>query len=154
MILTCWQTHMNFNAEYLNDLLKESEVKAAREYAERCEARRLKHEQFLWSLYEETIAWEQEFTRWIQDTAIYMASERRRRVMDLPAPWNLSTKYRGKFRISTFVTQYRFDAKHFRDAGFTEMPFQRVQQFFAERGIRVENVSDRTKGFGFYVMHQ
>lgn len=136
----------------LRRLLNESKEKAQKEAAERAERKRAQHQAFINELRHATLEWEAEFSAWISETAFNMATVLMTNKMILQAPWGFGQKYGvWRFRISTFVKQYRFDPAHFREAGFEKMPFQRIQDAFAERGIHVADVSDRNKGFGFYV---
>jgi len=138
--------------ENLRRLLNESKERARMEELARVERKRAEHQAFIDALRHDTLAWEAEFSAWIVETAFQMATVHRKDKIVLPAPWEFSEKFHGgRFRVSTFVTQYRFDPAHFHEAGFEKMPFQRIQDSFAERGIHVANVSDRNKGFGFFV---
>jgi hypothetical protein len=137
----------------LRSLLNESKEKAQKEALARAERKRVEHQAFLNELRHATLEWEAEFSAWIGETAFRMATVWMKDKMVLPAPWEFGQKYKiWRFRISTFVKQYRFDPAHFREAGFEKMPFQRIQDAFAERGIHVADVSDRNKGFGFHVL--
>ena len=138
--------------ENLRRLLEETKTKARVEKMAREERRKMERQAFLDALRHDTLAWETEFVAWITDTAFEMATVHMKDTMVLNAPWEFSEKFRGgRFRVSTFVTQYRFDPSFFHAAGFEKMPFTRIQECLAQRGIRVENVSDRKKGFGFFV---
>ena len=106
---------------------------------------------FLKSLLEETTEWEKCFIAFVETKARELAVNSFRRSYNVATPWRFDTKFRDKFRVSTFVTQYKFDKAYFEEIGYTLMPFEKVVAQFASRGITIENISTSSRGYHFWV---
>jgi hypothetical protein len=61
----------------------------------------------------------------------------------------------GNVKISTLVygwrTKHGWDIERFKEIGLSGTPFDQLVEEFRERGIRVRNISDSNKGFGFWL---
>jgi hypothetical protein len=113
-----------------------------------------KYRMFLRALKEDAHAWEIDLTSWLcmkfQVMARFMLTD----TCQVPCMWKLSDKYRGRFRVSTFVNMYRLpDPSVFEDIGYAkgESPFDRVVKTFADKGMTVRNISDTSKGYGMWL---
>ncbi len=109
---------------------------------------------FLKALADDSFAFEITLTDWILSKLHLMSTVMLVDTAAFPFPLKLSDKFRNRFRVSTLVSMYRMtDPTVFEDIGYAkgQSPFQRVKDKFVEKGILVENVSDSSKGVGFWL---
>lgn len=122
--------------------------------ASKIDAEKARRVSFLRALADDARVFENEMIAWITSRLRFMARVMMVETASFPAPWKHSDKFRGRFRVSTFVSMYRMQDPHvFEELGYAEneSPFLRICKSFAEQGIRVADASDPTKGHGFWV---
>ena len=98
-----------------------------------------------------------EFEKWVETEAVDIAG-RGRRHAHRKYPMAFHERQNG-FRISTYVKGFRtaegdFDSSRFQDIGYedpTPTPFSAACAGLAKRGIYVEDVSDPSRGLGFWL---
>lgn len=108
-------------------------------------------------LSEASTAFVTSFQAWVESEAMDMASKGRRQ-SHRKYPHAFHERLHG-FRVSTYVKGFRtadgsFDSSRFQEVGFSEdvgTPFEQARLFLRERGIYVEDVSDPSKGLGFWL---
>lgn len=97
------------------------------------------------------------FQQWVEKEALDMANKGRRQ-SHRKYPLAFHERLNG-FRVSTYVKGFRtstgvFDTSRFSEVGFTEdvpTPFEKARAQLKERGIEVDDVSDPSKGLGFWL---
>ena len=97
------------------------------------------------------------FEKWVEKEALETA-KRGRRQTHRKYPLSFHERVDG-FRVSTYVKGFRtsdggFDPSRFVELGYTPeaaTPFLKACAFLQNRGIVVEDVSDPSKGLGFWL---
>lgn len=97
------------------------------------------------------------FEEWADQQALAIA-KRGRKQAHQKYPVSFHERKDG-FRLSTFVKGFRdssgaFNPSRFLDIGYTSevpTPFEKARISLRERGINVEDVSDPSKGLGFWL---
>jgi hypothetical protein len=99
------------------------------------------------------------FIEWVESKAMELA-HRGKRSGNFKYPLAFNDRFNG-FRLSTYIKGFRtkegtFDASRFKELehGFTDdcsTPFDQVKSILAGRSINIEDISDPTRGLGFWV---
>lgn len=99
-----------------------------------------------------------DFEKWVEAEALTIASRGRRQAW-VKYPLSFHDRFEG-FRVSSFIKGFRnpenggFDPQRYTEIGYTEAvptPYHRVQHDLQDRGINVEDVSDSSRGLGFWL---
>lgn len=99
-----------------------------------------------------------EFEKWVETEALTIASKGKRQAYR-KYPLSFHDRFEG-FRISSFVKGFRnpsdggFDPSRYGEIGYTEdfaTPYHRVRHLLQERGIHIDDVSDSSRGLGFWL---
>jgi transposase len=114
-----------------------------------------KHQEFLNRLQDSCVEFRNELGKQIEERLTSAAYRGKRSVRFETLSFN---RKMGNVKVSTLVYGWKnpqttsyWDASVFQEIGFDSTPFDALVKEYLERGIHVKNVSDPSKGFGFWI---
>lgn len=145
------QIQFNMDASMLQAIYNQSVY----ESKERKEQHQRKHQEFQIRLKDSIRRFKEEITDEIE-YHLTQAAKSARKECRFQSDFSFN-KPLGNVKISTLVYGWynrdsrTFSIRGFEEIGMTQTPFKEVVEEFEKKGIRVSNISDRNKGFGFWI---
>jgi hypothetical protein len=117
------------------------------------ERKKRTHEEFLLRLKDSSERFMEELEEEIEERLIYGA-KRGRKTVRFESRMIFSRPF-GNVKVSTLVYGWRtrkgWDTDRFKEIGLDATPFETISKKLENKGIKIKNISDSNKGFGFWI---